>query len=145
MTFLLDFQEDDDLSSASGGNTTPAITLAELRTSEEDIPADLYEAHRREKKYKARIQELVETLEKLSKNSEVRHQQTAEYIADLKRANGALVSAYEKAKKRHASRLKKFEAQLITMAERHQEQVSQCLTVNAFSDDVMRTSKLTSP
>ena len=66
---------------------------------------------------------MVDTLEKLSKNSEIRHQQTAEYIADLKRANGALVSAYEKAKKRHASRLKKFEAQLITMAEKHQQQV----------------------
>ena len=52
-----------------------------------------------------------------------RHQQTAEYIGDLKRANGALVSAYEKAKKRHASRLKKFEAQLITMAEKNQFQV----------------------
>ena len=116
--------QDDDGQSSTSGTATPAITLAELRTSEEDIPSDLYEAARREKKLKARIQELVETLEKLSKNSEIRHQQTAEYIADLKRANGALVSAYEKAKKRHASRLKKFEAQLITMAERHQEQVT---------------------
>lgn len=115
--------QDDDGQSSTSGTATPAITLAELRTSEEDIPSDLYEAARREKKLKARIQELVETLEKLSKNSEIRHQQTAEYIADLKRANGALVSAYEKAKKRHASRLKKFEAQLITMAERHQEQM----------------------
>ncbi len=121
-SLIIPFQDDDCQSSASS-SATPALTLAELRTSEEDIPADLYEAARREKKLKARIQELVETLEKLSKNSEIRHQQTAEYISDLKRANGALVSAYEKAKKRHASRLKKFEAQLITMAEKHQEQV----------------------
>ena len=42
---------------------------------------------RREKKLKNRIQELVSTLEKLQKNSEMRHQQSAEFVADLKRAN----------------------------------------------------------
>lgn len=73
---------------------------------------------------KQRIQELVDTLEKLSKNSEIRHKQTNEYISDLKRANGALVTAYEKAKKRHAGRLKKFEQQLVGMAEKYQSQVS---------------------
>ncbi|KAJ7393974.1 hypothetical protein OS493_003645 [Desmophyllum pertusum] len=109
----------------SGGSPsgTPSITLAELKTSDEDIPPDLYEAARREKKLKARIQELVETLESLSKNSETRHQQTAEYVADLKKANGALVAAYEKAKKKHGARLRKLEQQMITMVERHDAQV----------------------
>lgn len=94
-----------------------------MKTSDEDIPPDLYEAARREKKLKARIQELVETLETLSKNSETRHQQTAEYVADLKKANGALVAAYEKAKKKHGARLRKLEQQMITMVERHDAQV----------------------
>lgn len=109
----------------SGGSPsgTPSITLAELKTSDEDISPDLYEAARREKKLKARIQELVETLETLSKNSETRHQQTAEYVADLKKANGALVAAYEKAKKKHGARLRKLEQQMITMVERHDAQV----------------------
>lgn len=92
-------------------------------SSTDEIPVDLIEASRRERKLKHRIQELVDTLEKLSKNSEIRHKQTAEYISDLKRANGALVTAYEKAKKRHASRLKKFEQQLVQMAEKYQIQV----------------------
>lgn len=87
----------------------------------------MYEAARREKKLKARIQELVETLESLSKNSETRHQQTAEYVADLKKANGALVAAYEKAKKKHGARLRKLEQQMITMVERHDAQVRMCL------------------
>jgi len=113
---------DDDGRSSTSGSVTIGLAGTDSRASEDDIPQDLIEAARREKKLKTRIQELVDTLEKLSKNSEIRHQQTAEYIADLKRANGALVSAYEKAKKRHASRLKKFEAQLITMAEKHQQQ-----------------------
>ena len=116
--------QDDDGRSSTSGSVTIGLAGTDSRASEDDIPQDLIEAARREKKLKTRIQELVDTLEKLSKNSEIRHQQTAEYIADLKRANGALVSAYEKAKKRHASRLKKFEAQLITMAEKHQQQVS---------------------
>lgn len=65
----------------------------------------------------------METLESLSKNSETRHQQTAEYVADLKKANGALVAAYEKAKKKHGARLRKLEQQMITMVERHDAQV----------------------
>ena len=70
---------------------------------------------------------MVETLESLSKNSETRHQQTAEYVADLKKANGALVAAYEKAKKKHGARLRKLEQQMITMVERHDAQVRMCL------------------
>ena len=90
----------------------------------------MYEAAKREKKLKARIQELMETLETLSKNSEVRHQQTAEYVADLKKANGALVAAYEKAKKKHGARLRKLEQQMIALVERHDKQVG---TVSFFS------------
>lgn len=119
---LFDLFQSDEKSGGSPSGT-PSITLAELKTSDEDIPPDLYEAARREKKLKARIQELVETLESLSKNSETRHQQTAEYVADLKKANGALVAAYEKAKKKHGARLRKLEQQMITMVERHDAQV----------------------
>jgi len=122
------FVEDDTLSrssSSSTPHTTPTATLAELSqySSTDEVPTDLLDAARRERKLKARIQELVETLEKLSKNSEIRHHQTAEYIGDLKKANGALVTAYEKAKKRHASRLKKFEQQLVQMTDKYQVQV----------------------
>ncbi len=42
---------------------------------------------RREKKLKGRVQELVAALERLTKSSEVRHQQSAEFVNDLKRAN----------------------------------------------------------
>ena len=41
----------------------------------------------REKKLKGRVQELVAALERLTKSSEVRHQQSAEFVNDLKRAN----------------------------------------------------------
>ncbi|XP_006818730.1 colorectal mutant cancer protein-like [Saccoglossus kowalevskii] len=123
-------QEQDAGIAGTPGSTTPAITLAELsnmelRDSESDpsVPRDLVEAHKREKKLKLRVQELVSTLEKLQKNSEMRHQQSAEFVADLKRANSALVTAYEKAKKKHQSRLKKLEGQMMAMVERHETQV----------------------
>lgn len=70
------------------GGTTPAITLAELSMLEDpSLQVNAAEMLRREKRLKARIQELVLTLEKLQKNSEMRHQQSAEFVADLKRAN----------------------------------------------------------
>ncbi|TEA40796.1 hypothetical protein DBR06_SOUSAS1310106, partial [Sousa chinensis] len=75
-----------------------------------------------EKKLKARVQELVSALERLTKSSEIRHQQSAEFVNDLKRANSNLVAAYEKAKKKHQNKLKKLESQMMAMVERHETQ-----------------------
>ncbi|XP_016109243.1 colorectal mutant cancer protein-like, partial [Sinocyclocheilus grahami] len=80
-------------------------------------------AMKREKKLKGRVQELVAALERLTKSSEVRHQQSAEFVNDLKRANSNLVAAYEKAKKKHQNKLKKLESQMMAMVERHETQV----------------------
>ncbi|KAK2194115.1 hypothetical protein NP493_2g08028 [Ridgeia piscesae] len=84
---------------------------------------DVIEVMRREKKLKERIQELVITLEKLSKNSEIRHQQSAEFINDLKRANSALVSAFEKAKRKYQGKVKKLEGQVQVLTERYETQI----------------------
>lgn len=51
------------------------------------LSRDLSEALQRERKLKSRVQELVVALEKLSRNSEIRHQQSAEFVSDLKKAN----------------------------------------------------------
>ncbi|XP_057223478.1 colorectal mutant cancer protein isoform X5 [Malurus melanocephalus] len=107
----------------SDGTATP-LTLAELRPyNESELTAELTNALRREKKLKARVQELVSALERLTKSSEVRHQQSAEFVNDLKRANSNLVAAYEKAKKKHQNKLKKLESQMMAMVERHETQV----------------------
>ncbi|XP_016809126.1 colorectal mutant cancer protein isoform X3 [Pan troglodytes] len=104
---------------------SPALSLAELRTtcSENELAAEFTNAIRREKKLKARVQELVSALERLTKSSEIRHQQSAEFVNDLKRANSNLVAAYEKAKKKHQNKLKKLESQMMAMVERHETQV----------------------
>jgi hypothetical protein len=76
------------LQDSNEDGTTPRITLAELRSHDtSQVSQDLSEALKREKKLKLRVQELVSTLEKLSRNSEIRHQQSAEFVNDLKRAN----------------------------------------------------------
>ncbi|XP_041089032.1 colorectal mutant cancer protein isoform X2 [Polyodon spathula] len=108
----------------SGDGGTPAVALSDLRTlNDSDLAAELANALRREKKLKSRAQELVAALERLTKSSEVRHQQSAEFVNDLKRANSNLVAAYEKAKKKHQNKLKKLESQMMAMVERHETQV----------------------
>ncbi|XP_042304727.1 colorectal mutant cancer protein isoform X1 [Sceloporus undulatus] len=104
--------------------TASSLTLAELKPySESELTTELANALRREKKLKARVQELVSALERLTKSSEIRHQQSAEFVNDLKRANSNLVAAYEKAKKKHQNKLKKLESQMMAMVERHETQV----------------------
>ncbi|XP_061119639.1 colorectal mutant cancer protein isoform X2 [Conger conger] len=106
------------------GDGLSSVTLADLRThNDSDLAAELANALRREKKLKSRVQELVAALERLTKSSEVRHQQSAEFVNDLKRANSNLVAAYEKAKKKHQNKLKKLESQMMAMVERHDTQV----------------------
>ncbi|KAM6986318.1 colorectal mutant cancer protein [Aplochiton taeniatus] len=113
-----------DKAGAKDCGDSPAVSLSDLRTlNDSDMAAELTNALRREKKLKGRVQELVAALERLTKSSEVRHQQSAEFVNDLKRANSNLVAAYEKAKKKHQSKLKKLEAQMMAMVERHETQV----------------------
>uniref|UniRef100_A0A8C1QRK3 MCC regulator of WNT signaling pathway n=1 Tax=Cyprinus carpio TaxID=7962 RepID=A0A8C1QRK3_CYPCA len=110
--------------SGKDSGDSPAVSLCDLRSlSDSDLAAELTSALRREKKLKGRVQELVAALERLTKSSEVRHQQSAEFVNDLKRANSNLVAAYEKAKKKHQNKLKKLESQMMAMVERHETQV----------------------
>ncbi|XP_046901064.1 colorectal mutant cancer protein isoform X2 [Hypomesus transpacificus] len=113
-----------DKAGAMDSGDSPTISLSDLRTlNDSDLAAELTNALRREKKVKGRVQELVAALERLTKSSEVRHQQSAEFVNDLKRANSNLVAAYEKAKKKHQNKLKKMEAQMMAMVERQETQV----------------------
>ncbi|XP_078735470.1 colorectal mutant cancer protein-like isoform X2 [Lampetra fluviatilis] len=108
----------------NGEMLTAAITLAELRSPlhDNDLANELSDALHREKKLKVRVQELVAALEKLTRSSEIRHQQSAEFVNDLKRANSNLIAAYEKTKKKYQSKVKRLEAQTVSMVERHETQ-----------------------
>ncbi|CAL4060238.1 unnamed protein product, partial [Meganyctiphanes norvegica] len=84
---------------------------------------EIMEALRRERQLKQRVQDLVTTLEKVTKNSEARHMQSQEFINDLKKANGALLTAVDRLKKKYALKVKRMEQQMMGMVERHAHQV----------------------
>ncbi|XP_066965341.1 colorectal mutant cancer protein isoform X1 [Macrobrachium rosenbergii] len=84
---------------------------------------EIMEALRRERQLKARVQDLVTTLEKVTKNSEARHMQSQEFINDLKKANGALLTAVDRLKKKYALKVKRMEQQMMGMVDRHAHQV----------------------
>ncbi|XP_071373112.1 colorectal mutant cancer protein-like, partial [Centroberyx affinis] len=115
----------DKTTGAKDFGDSPAASLSDLRTVNEnsDLAAELTNAFRREKKLKSRVQELAAALDRLTKSNDVRNQQSAEFVNDLKRANSNLVAAYEKAKKKHQSKLKKLEGQMMAVVERHDTQV----------------------
>ena len=51
------------------------------------ILQELHQVLHREKALKSRVKELINSLEYMSQNSEYRHQQSASFINDLKKAN----------------------------------------------------------
>ncbi|GFS27579.1 colorectal mutant cancer protein [Elysia marginata] len=101
------------------GNS-PSSTLSSSSSSSDlattkspgELARDLAVAKAREATLKSRVSELLSALEKISRNSEMRHRQSSEFVGDLKRANAALISAFDRAKRKYQSRLKKMEGQL---------------------------------
>ncbi|XP_049785034.1 colorectal mutant cancer protein isoform X1 [Schistocerca cancellata] len=115
-------QETEQLLNSHSKEKRKVITMDDNECVEE-MTSELSEALRREARLKERLQELVSTLEKVSKNSEMRHQQSADLVNDLKKANSALVQTLERSKKKYQTRLKKLEQQMLAMVDRHASQV----------------------
>lgn len=67
-----------------------ARNTGEPNPEEFTLEMELSEALKREKKLKLKMAELTETIERLSRNAEMRHTQQGTYIGDLKRTNEAL-------------------------------------------------------
>jgi len=65
-----------------------SITDTKDRPGSSDEDTELAAALRRESRLKEKLHDLVTTLDKVSRNSEERHSQSAELVNDLKRANG---------------------------------------------------------
>merc|ERR1711953_889454 len=62
---------------------------------------------------KSRITELLTTLEKVKRTSELRQQQSEDMISDLKKSNFSLNDALDKSKKKFESRIKHLEQQVL--------------------------------
>ncbi|EFX90286.1 hypothetical protein DAPPUDRAFT_309841 [Daphnia pulex] len=85
--------------------------------------ADVEELTVREKRLQLKIQELTGALERITSSAEIRSQQSAELVSDVKKANATLVQLLERTKKKYQSRLKRLEQQMVNMSERHAMQV----------------------
>lgn len=67
----------------------------------------------REVYLKERVENLLSTLEKMTRNSELRQKQSADLIDDLKKANEALTDALDKSKKKYQCKIKKLEQHML--------------------------------
>ncbi|KAF5909734.1 colorectal mutant cancer protein isoform X3, partial [Clarias magur] len=103
---------------------TSMINVSELRSLNDcDLAAELNNALHKEMQLKVQVKDLVSELEKFTKSSEIQHQQSEEFVSDLKRVNSHLVAAYDKSKKKHQNKLRKLESQMMAMMERHETQI----------------------
>nr|CAD7261733.1 unnamed protein product [Timema shepardi] len=106
-----------------GGDASLASESEDCEGEGTGDESELSSALRREARLKGRVQELVSTLDKVSRNSELRQQQSGDLVNDLKRANSALVQTLDRSKKKYQTRLRKLEQQMLAMVERHSAQV----------------------
>ncbi|CAH8481971.1 unnamed protein product [Dicrocoelium dendriticum] len=76
---------------------------------------------------RGQVRNLLQALEALRHSSELQQLQSEELVDDLKRANTALIGAYEKAKRKYLARIKRLEDQIQTTA------AMPAVTGNAFN------------
>lgn len=119
-------------------SSSPSLSLAELPSDMAKIALDLSDALRREARLKVKVQELTAVLEKVSRNSDARQQQSAGFVNELKRANSALVCAFEKAKKKYLDKMKKMEVHMQCMSERYEAQIEAMRQKMMMMDNELR-------
>ncbi|CAH8528122.1 unnamed protein product [Schistosoma bovis] len=74
---------------------------------------------------RGQVKNLLQALEALRSSTEIQQIQSEELVNDLKRANGALIKAFDKIKHKYTTRIKKLEDQLNSM---HSIPLSTCST-----------------
>lgn len=88
------------------------------------VELELIQALAREARLKIRLQELVSTLEQVTKNAEARLLEGREMVHDLNNTNSILADTVDRNHKKYQARLTKMEQQMIGMVERHNSQVA---------------------
>ncbi|GAB6027868.1 hypothetical protein CHUAL_002085 [Chamberlinius hualienensis] len=139
-------REQEHSSENSRNNTMwSEMDQAHCLEQSEDLSQSLVEAMHREKKLKTRIQELVTALDKVTRNSELRQQQSIEFVNELKRGNGALIATFERSKKKYQSKIKKLEQQIATLSERNMAQVRAFQQRISFLEEQIPSQKFQTP
>ncbi|CAB3361233.1 Hypothetical predicted protein [Cloeon dipterum] len=84
---------------------------------------ELLDALAREARLKERLQELMNSLETVSRSADIRQQQSNEMINEMKRANSSLTQMLDKCKRKYQARIRKMEHQSEVAVDRHSNQV----------------------
>ncbi|KAJ8911022.1 hypothetical protein NQ315_016591 [Exocentrus adspersus] len=87
------------------------------------VELELMQALAREARLKVRLQELVTTLEQVTKNAEARLLEGREIVQDLNHTNSILADTVDRNNKKYQAKFKKMEHQMFIMAEKHSAQV----------------------
>ncbi|CAH8512735.1 unnamed protein product [Heterobilharzia americana] len=92
---------------------------------------------------RGQVKNLLQALEALRSSTEIQQVQSEELVDDLKRANSALITAFEKAKRKYMTRIKKLEDQLTSI----QKMSSICInsSTTCTSIDITTTSHSSIP
>ncbi|KAJ8959259.1 hypothetical protein NQ317_003855, partial [Molorchus minor] len=87
------------------------------------VELELMQALAREARLKVRLQELVATLEQVTKNAEARLLEGREIVQDLNHSNSILADTVDRNNKKYQAKFKKMEQQMFIMVEKHTAQV----------------------
>ncbi|XP_074025358.1 colorectal mutant cancer protein isoform X2 [Leptinotarsa decemlineata] len=87
------------------------------------VELELMQALAREARLKVRLQELVTTLEQVTKNAEARLLEGREIVQDLNNTNSILIDTVDRNNKKYQAKFKKMEHQMFIMVEKHTAQV----------------------
>lgn len=87
------------------------------------VELELMQALAREARLKVRLQELVSTLEQVTKNAEARLLEGREIVQELNHTNSILADTVDRNNKKYQAKFKKMEHQMLTMVEKHSAQV----------------------
>ncbi|XP_060525082.1 colorectal mutant cancer protein isoform X2 [Cylas formicarius] len=87
------------------------------------VELELMQALAREARLKVRLQELVTTLEQVTKNAEARLMEGREIVQDLNHTNSILAETVDRNNKKYQAKFKKMEYQMLSMVEKHTAQV----------------------
>ncbi|XP_054258017.1 colorectal mutant cancer protein-like [Macrosteles quadrilineatus] len=98
-------------------------TIQHLQAQLHEADTEEVNSEGRESRLRERLKEVAGTLERVSRNAELRQRQATELTNELKTANNTLVQTLERCKRKSQARLRRLDTQMLNMVEQHAAQV----------------------
>ncbi|XP_054258274.1 colorectal mutant cancer protein-like isoform X2 [Macrosteles quadrilineatus] len=98
-------------------------TIQHLQAQLHEADTEEVNSEGRESRLRERLKEVAGTLERVSRNAELRQRQATELTNELKTTNNTLVQTLERCKRKSQARLRRLDTQMLNMVEQHAAQV----------------------